>query len=122
MSRDDSSNNHYTDVEFNYRVGKRLASYRKAKGITQTALGMRIGRKPNAIRAYEAGRVAVPVDILVKLSRELGFSIDEILLGEEGSFESMIEKNAKRLSANRIMLYMKLLSAELSTRDIKENR
>ena len=122
MNRDDSGKNHSVGDDLNYRGGKRLASYRQAKGITQTALGMRVGRKPNAIRAYEAGRVAIPVDILVKLSKELGFSIDEILLGEEGSFESMIEKNAKQLSANRITLYIRLLSAELATRDLRENK
>lgn len=122
MSRDDTGKNNYTVDEFNYEVGKRLANYRNAKGLTQQALGMRVGRKANAIRAYEAGRVAIPIDMVVKLSKELGFSIEELLLGNDGSFESMVEKNVKQLSANRITLYIRLLSAELSTRDLRETK
>ena len=102
MSRDDTGKNNYTVDEFNYEVGKRLANYRNAKGLTQQALGMRVGRKANAIRAYEAGRVAIPIDMVVKLSKELGFSIEELLLGNDGSFESMVEKNViRRIGSNK---------------------
>ena len=117
MKRDNPKKKIIVD-EFDYQVGKRLAGYRIAKGLTQKALGMRIGRTANTISDYEAGRTKIPDDIKVKLVKELRFSIDELLLGEEGSLEYMVEKSIKQLSVKRIALYIKLLSAELNNREL----
>lgn len=60
------------DVEY----GQRLQVARKAKGLTQTALGDLIGRGSSMIRAYETGKVAVDPALRAELRRHLG-SFDE---------------------------------------------
>lgn len=106
--------------DFNYQVGKRLAGYRVSKGLTQKALGMRVGRTANTISAYESGRSEIPDDMKVKLSKELHFSIDELLMGEDGSLEIIVENGVKQLSSRRIAFYIRLLAAELSIRNLSE--
>ena len=105
--------------EFHIQVGKRLQRYRLEAGVTQQALGIRIGRTANTIAEYEAGRTKIPVEVVAKLAKELNFSIDELLFGEQGRMEFVVENQLKKISSKRILLYMKLLTIELERRDTK---
>lgn len=107
------------DKEFHIQVGKRLQRYRLEAGVTQQALGIRIGRTANTIAEYEAGRTKIPVEVVANLAKELDFSIDELLFGEQGRMEFVVENQLKKISSKRILLYMKLLAIELERRDIK---
>jgi transcriptional regulator with XRE-family HTH domain len=105
--------------EFHIQVGKRLQRYRLEAGVTQQALGIRIGRTANTIAEYEAGRTKIPIEVVAKLAKELNFSIDELLFGEHGRMEFVVENQLRKISSKRILLYMKLLAIELERRDIK---
>ena len=82
--------------EFHIQVGKRLQRYRLEAGVIQQALGIRIGRTANTIAEYEAGRTKIPVEVVAKLAKELNFSIDELLFGEQGRMEFVVENQLKK--------------------------
>ncbi len=84
--------------EFHIQVGKRLQRYRLEAGVTQQALGIRIGRTTNTIAEYEAGRTKIPVEVVAKLAKELNFSIDELLFGEQGRMEFVVENQLRKIS------------------------
>ena len=62
-------------------VGERLFRTRKARGLTQTALGQRLGLSKRAIAHYESGSTTPPIDVLGKFANTLGVTVS-YLLGE----------------------------------------
>jgi len=64
--------------------GKRLAFYRKAKGLTQKELGEKIGVTNRVIAYYEGETNYPPAHLIVPTAKALGISTDE-LLGIKGS-------------------------------------
>lgn len=62
-------------------VGQRIAQKRKEKGLSQEALGERLGVSRQAIYKWESDAALPEIEKLVKLSREFDLSIDW-LLGE----------------------------------------
>jgi len=62
-------------------VGERLFRTRKTRGLTQTALGQRLGVSKRAIAHYESGPTIPPIDILGRLANTLGVTVS-YLLGE----------------------------------------
>ncbi len=59
--------------------GKRLATFRKAKGLTQQQLGDLIGVSRRVIAYYEAETKYLPAHFIVPLSKALSVSIEELL-------------------------------------------
>ncbi|MBR2047724.1 MAG: helix-turn-helix transcriptional regulator [Oscillospiraceae bacterium] len=49
-------------------VGEKIKSLRKARGMTQTELGERVGVQKNAVSKWECGRVDVPTPTLKALA------------------------------------------------------
>lgn len=62
-------------------VGQRIAQKRKEKGLSQEALGERLGVSRQAIYKWESDAALPEIEKLVKLSREFELSVDW-LLGE----------------------------------------
>jgi transcriptional regulator with XRE-family HTH domain len=59
--------------------GKRLAYFRKAKGLTQGELGEKVGVSYRVIAYYEGETKYPPSRIIVPLSKALGITTDELL-------------------------------------------
>ena len=59
--------------------GKRLAAYRKAKGLTQTELGKLVGVSYRVIAYYEGETQYPPTRHIVPLAKALGITTDELL-------------------------------------------
>lgn len=59
--------------------GQRLARIRKALGITQVELARRMGISQPALSSYERGRLRLNGEIIIRLTRQLGVSSDELL-------------------------------------------
>jgi len=59
--------------------GKRLAYYRKAKGLTQKELGEQVGVANRVIAYYEGETNYPPAHLIVPLAKALGISTDELL-------------------------------------------
>jgi transcriptional regulator with XRE-family HTH domain len=60
--------------------GRNLANFRKEKGLTQEDLVRRSGVAISQIRRYEAGKSSPTLDVVVRLARALGVSLDELAL------------------------------------------
>jgi transcriptional regulator with XRE-family HTH domain len=61
----------------------RLVSLRKAKGLTQQALAERVGLHVMQIYRYESGASQPTLDVIRKLSVELGVSADQIVFDSD---------------------------------------
>jgi transcriptional regulator with XRE-family HTH domain len=59
--------------------GQRLASYRRAKGLTQQALGEKVGVSNRVIAYYEGETDYPPAHLIVPLANALGITTDELL-------------------------------------------
>lgn len=68
-------------------VGSLIAALRKAKGITQSELGERIGVSFQAVSKWERGETLPDTSILPDLAKILETSIDYILTGSEKTAE-----------------------------------
>lgn len=71
------------DEQFFKALGARIASTRKARGLTQTQLADLLGLAQQTLAHYEGGRLRFPASTLPKLAEKLGLTLDE-LLGQEG--------------------------------------
>ena len=58
--------------------GKNLATFRKEKGLTQEDLVKRSGVAISQIRRYEADKSSPTLDVVTRLARALGVSLDEL--------------------------------------------
>lgn len=68
-------------------IGKQIASLRKAKGLTQSELGDRLGVSFQAVSKWERSETLPDVSILPDLAKVLETSVDCILLGGEKQIE-----------------------------------
>lgn len=69
-------------------LGARIAALRRAAGWNQAELAQRLGISPSAVGMYEQGRREPSADMLVRLSRVLGVSVDYLLTGQPATEES----------------------------------
>ena len=81
------------------RFGSFLAQLRREKGLTQQALGERLGVTNKTISRWETGCYLPDVEMLSLLSREFGVSINELLAGERLTDERFREKADETLVA-----------------------
>ena len=57
-------------------IGRRIAAYRKEKGMTQMGLANQLGVSYQAVSNWERGESMPDISKLEDLSKELGASID----------------------------------------------
>lgn len=65
------------------RIGQRLQESRKAKGMTQQDVADKSGVTRTTVSKIEAGRFNAGVDIVDKLARAMGASLDIVPAGGE---------------------------------------
>lgn len=88
-------------------IGRRIAAYRKEKGMTQMGLANQLGVSYQAVSNWERGESMPDISKLEDLSKELGASIDEILGNDKKS------KAAEALSHGEIPEDIKEVLPEL---------
>lgn len=88
-------------------IGRRIAAYRKEKGMTQMGLANELGVSYQAVSNWERGESMPDIAKLEDLSRELGASIDAILGNDKKS------KAAEALSRGEIPEDIKEVLPEL---------
>ena len=59
--------------------GKRIAAFRKTKGLTQHDLGAKVGCSQRVIAYYEAETDHIPSNLLLPLAKALKISLDELV-------------------------------------------
>lgn len=77
------------------KIGNFLAELRKEQGLTQEALGEKIGVTNKTVSRWENGNYLPPVEMLQELSNLYNISINEILCGERIPKEDYQEKAEK---------------------------
>jgi DNA-binding XRE family transcriptional regulator len=65
----------YEELRALYGVISKLASLRRAQGVTQVQLAERLGRPQSLISAIESGRISPHIETLVAIARELGHTL-----------------------------------------------
>lgn len=74
-------------------INKKIKEIRKSKGLTQRALGEKIGVVESTIRAYETGRCKINSDIIEKLAIALDVDISEFYTDDEYIKEGKVADN-----------------------------
>lgn len=64
------------------RIGERVHRLRRAKGLTRTELGERLGVSRQRVGNWERGLNTPALGMLLGLARELGVTVDELITGE----------------------------------------
>ena len=76
---------------------ERLAKLRIEKGLTQTALGIKLNVTPNMVSFYESGKSQPGIDTLIDLSEIFGVSIDYLVGNSDIRYkaESIVKDNSR---------------------------
>ena len=85
-------------------VGQRIAQKRKEKGLSQEALGERLGVSRQAIYKWESDAALPEIEKLVKLSREFELSVDWLL--GEGDESRELTPDQLRMVEEIVGLYL----------------
>ncbi len=89
--KSDSKTDISKEVSF-MSFGKNLSRFRKDKSLTQKDLVKRSGVAISQIRRYEADKSSPTLDVIIRLAKALGVSIDELVFDKE-----------KGIAASRLM-------------------
>ena len=69
-------------------LGARIAALRRAAGWNQAELAQRLQISSSAVGMYEQGRREPSAEILVRMAKTLGVSVDYLLTGVPGGAET----------------------------------
>ena len=78
------------------KVGKFIAQLRKEQGLTQEALGEKLGVTNKTVSRWENGNYMPDIELLVPLGEALGVSVNELLAGErlnDQRFRKLADEN-----------------------------
>ena len=81
------------------KVGKFIAMLRKERGLTQEALGQKLGVTNKTVSRWETGNYMPDIELLVPLGEILGVSVNELLAGERLSDEQFRKQADENLVA-----------------------
>ena len=81
------------------KVGKFIAMLRKEQGLTQEALGQKLGVTNKTVSRWETGNYMPDIELLVPLGEMLGVSVNELLAGERLSDEQFRKQADENLVA-----------------------
>ena len=65
------------------RIGQRIASRRRASGLSQRELAKRVGITPEQLRAYEEGTIAISASHLWDIADAQGARLIDYFEGED---------------------------------------
>lgn len=85
--------------------GKNMARFRKEKGLTQEDLVKRSGVAISQIRRYEADKSSPTLDVVTRLAKALGVSIDEL------AFEKATGIAASKIMDSELLEQFEMVSA-----------
>lgn len=79
------------------KIGKFIASRRKAQNLTQMQLAQQLGITDRAVSKWENGKTLPDATIMLELCKILGISVNDLLTGEVVTMENYNEKMEKNL-------------------------
>lgn len=81
------------------KTGRFIARLRCREGLTQEALGEKLGVSNKTVSRWENGNYMPDIEMLPLLAKEFGVSIEELLAGETFPKEELPEKGSKGRAA-----------------------
>lgn len=81
------------------KVGKFIAQLRREQGLTQEALGQKVGVTNKTVSRWETGAYMPDIELLVPLGEALGVSVNELLAGERLTDEQFRKQADENLVA-----------------------
>ena len=88
----------------NETLGKRIAQYRKEKGMKQDELAGMLDVSPQAVSKWENDQTCPDISLLPQLSRILGVTVDELLSGRTETQAVRLVPEAERKDIKDMML------------------
>jgi transcriptional regulator with XRE-family HTH domain len=85
-------------------IGKRIASLRKGKGLTQDELSEMMGISPQAISKWENDQSYPDITSLPQLAEILGITVDELLSGKKAEPTVKLVPEAQRKDIKDMMM------------------
>ncbi|MDO4333577.1 MAG: helix-turn-helix transcriptional regulator [Eubacteriales bacterium] len=79
-------------------LGRRIREYRRINGLTQEQLANQLGICSRSVIALERGTGNPRLDILQKITRNLGISLDSLLMEQKPSGNSKYRQLVQELS------------------------
>ena len=93
-------------------IGKRIAHFRKEKGLTQEELAQHMGISPQAVSKWENDQTCPDISALPKLARLFGVTVDELLEGKEALPAVRVLPPEQRKDIKDMLLRITVDSAE----------
>ena len=93
-------------------IGKRIAHFRKEKGLTQEELAQHMGISPQAVSKWENDQTCPDISALPKLARLLGVTVDELLEGKTETTAVRVLPPEQRRDIKDMMLRITVDSAQ----------
>ncbi len=93
-------------------IGKRIAQYRRQKGLTQEELASTLGVSPQAVSKWENDQTCPDISLLPQLAQLLGITTDELLSGKENLPAVRVLPPEERKSLNEMMLRISVDSCD----------
>lgn len=93
------------ETDFRKRTGNNISYYRKANGLTQSALGEKLSYSDKAVSKWERGESVPDVYVLYKMSELFNCTVNDII-GQSGKelSDERIDELAKQKQFRRIMI------------------
>ena len=93
------------ETDFRKRTGNNISYYRKANGLTQSALGEKLNYSDKAVSKWERGESVPDVYVLYKMSELFGCTLNDII-GQSGKeiSDEKIDEISKQKQFRRIMI------------------
>lgn len=76
------------------KMGKFIARLRRRDGLTQEALGQKLGVTNKTVSRWENGNYTPDIEMLELLARQFKVSIDELLAGESNESAGVVAKES----------------------------
>lgn len=80
-------------------LGRRIGEARRKRGWTRVELAGRLGISRERLAKWEQGQNAPPLGLLIRLRKELGVTLDELVTGEEPAGGGMTEEDRMAFAA-----------------------
>ena len=93
-------------------IGKRIAHFRKEKGLTQEELAQHVGISPQAVSKWENDQTCPDISALPKLARLFDVTVDELLEGKEALPAARVLPPEERKDIKDMLLRITVDSAE----------
>ena len=93
-------------------IGKRIASLRRGKGLTQDELSEMMGVSPQAVSKWENDQSCPDITSLPQLAEILGITVDELLSGKKAEPTVKLVPEAQRKDIKDLMMRIIVDSSE----------